>query len=137
MTAPAIVIQFLDRIDGAFPLDDVLAEPFKEQGFVLVIEEDARFIYSANHDVVQGAGNVQAGLTRHEATLPDFLEDVKYYTTWDTTSPIIPHKPLEEINWKQAVKDVSPFLERPQDVTLLTLENAISLLLNLKENREW
>jgi hypothetical protein len=27
-------------VDGAFSLDDVLAEPLKEQGFVLVILED-------------------------------------------------------------------------------------------------
>jgi len=27
-------------VDGAFPVDDVLAEPLKEQGLVLVILED-------------------------------------------------------------------------------------------------
>jgi len=37
---------------------------------------------------------------------------------------------LEEIDWDQAVKDVSPFLERSQDVGLLTVENARNLLLN-------
>jgi predicted nucleotidyltransferase component of viral defense system len=39
-------------------------------------------------------------------------------------------KRLEEINWDQAVRDVSPFLERSQDVGLLTLENARNLFLN-------
>ena len=39
-------------------------------------------------------------------------------------------KRMEEIHWDRAVKDVSPFLERPQDVNLLTLENVRTLLLN-------
>jgi hypothetical protein len=38
-------------------------------------------------------------------------------------------KRMEEIRWDRAVKDVSPFLERSQDVSLLTLENVKSLLL--------
>jgi Nucleotidyl transferase AbiEii toxin, Type IV TA system len=38
-------------------------------------------------------------------------------------------KRMEEIHWDQAVKDVSPFLERSQDVNLLTLENVRNLLL--------
>ena len=37
---------------------------------------------------------------------------------------------MEEIHWDRAVKDVSPFLERSQDVNLLTLENVRNLLLN-------
>jgi len=42
-----------------------------------------------------------------------------------------PHvaKRMEKIKWDQAVKDVSPFLERQQEVALLTLENVRSLLL--------
>lgn len=39
-------------------------------------------------------------------------------------------KRMEEIHWDRAVKDVSPFLERSQDVNLLTLENVMNLLLN-------
>ena len=35
---------------------------------------------------------------------------------------------LEKIQWHQAVKDVSPFLERSQDVELITLENFKNLL---------
>jgi predicted nucleotidyltransferase component of viral defense system len=38
-------------------------------------------------------------------------------------------KHLDKIDWDQAVKDVSPFLERQKDVSLLTLENIRSLLL--------
>jgi len=38
-------------------------------------------------------------------------------------------KRMEKIKWDQAVKDVSPFLERHQDVALLTLENVRKLLL--------
>lgn len=36
---------------------------------------------------------------------------------------------LERIHWDQAVKDVTPFLERSQDVRLLTLDNVKSLFL--------
>jgi hypothetical protein len=36
---------------------------------------------------------------------------------------------MEKIKWDQAVKDVSPFLERRQDVALLTPENVRNLLL--------
>lgn len=39
-------------------------------------------------------------------------------------------KRMEKIKWDQAVKDVSPFLERQQDVALLTLKNVRNLLLN-------
>jgi len=35
---------------------------------------------------------------------------------------------MEKIKWDQAVKDVSPFLERQQEVALLTLENVRNLL---------
>ncbi|MDI6755714.1 MAG: nucleotidyl transferase AbiEii/AbiGii toxin family protein [Thermodesulfobacteriota bacterium] len=42
----------------------------------------------------------------------------------------IVRKRMEEIHWNRAVKDISPFLERPQDVNLLTLENVRNLLLN-------
>ncbi len=38
-------------------------------------------------------------------------------------------KRMEEIHWDRAVKDVSPFLERSQDVNLLTLENVRNLLI--------
>lgn len=39
-------------------------------------------------------------------------------------------KRMEDISWDRAVKDVSPFLERSQDVSLLSLENVRNLLLN-------
>jgi|GEM_PF-2422646 hypothetical protein len=39
-------------------------------------------------------------------------------------------KRMEDIPWDRAVKDVSPFLERSQDMSLLTLENVRNLLLN-------
>ena len=66
-------------VNSAFPLDYMLAKPFNEQGFILVILEDSGFIYPPNHYVVQGAGDIQAGLTRHGATLPFLLKDVKHY----------------------------------------------------------
>jgi predicted nucleotidyltransferase component of viral defense system len=40
-------------------------------------------------------------------------------------------KRMEEIHWDRAVKDVLPFLERSQDVKLLTFENVKNLLLNI------
>jgi hypothetical protein len=40
-------------------------------------------------------------------------------------------KRIEEIHSDRAVKDVFPFLERSQDVKLLTLENVRNLLLNM------
>jgi hypothetical protein len=42
---------------------------------------------------------------------------------------------LEKIHWDQAVKDVTPFLERSQDVRLLTFENVTNLLLKGKALR--
>lgn len=35
---------------------------------------------------------------------------------------------IETFRWKQVVEDVRPFLERPEDVALLTKENLLSLL---------
>jgi hypothetical protein len=68
-------------VDRTFALDDVLAEPFNEQGLVLVILEDVGSINPANHYVVQGAGDVQASLTRHGVSLSDFLEPVNYFSS--------------------------------------------------------
>jgi hypothetical protein len=42
----------------------------------------------------------------------------------------IVRKRMDEIHWDRAVKDVSPFLERSQDVNLLTFANVRKLLLN-------
>jgi len=39
---------------------------------------------------------------------------------------------LEKIHWDQAVKDVTPFLERSQDVKLLTLENVKTMPLKTR-----
>ncbi len=38
-------------------------------------------------------------------------------------------KRLEEMQWDQTLKDVSPFLEHPQDAKLISLENVRNLLL--------
>ena len=38
---------------------------------------------------------------------------------------------FNEIHWDKFVKDISPSLERQQDMVLLTLENVRNLLLNL------
>ena len=35
---------------------------------------------------------------------------------------------IDEFNWDQVLKDVQPFLERPEDVALVTKENALRLL---------
>lgn len=53
-----VVVHKYPGIDRAFPVDDVLAKPLKEQGLVLVVLEDIRLIDPAHHDMVQGAGDI-------------------------------------------------------------------------------
>jgi hypothetical protein len=63
-----------------------------------------------------------------------FLNNVLSQTGWsgpevtrENWRDLVAEK-LEEIKWDQAAKDVSPFLERSQDVKLITPENFRSLL---------
>jgi hypothetical protein len=76
-----VTVQERPGVDGAFSFDGILAEPLKEQGPVPVIPEDVGFIDPPNHDVVQGAGHVQSGSTRHGVPLSDFQRAVKRNAT--------------------------------------------------------
>jgi len=65
-----------------------------------------------------------------------FLNNALAQTGWSGSELIAANwrrivvKRMEKIHWDRAVKDVSPFLERSQDVKLLTLGNLRNLLLN-------
>jgi hypothetical protein len=47
--------------------------------------------------------------------------------TRENWRPLVSRR-LETIRWRQVVEDVRPFLERPEDVALLTKENLLALL---------
>jgi hypothetical protein len=68
--------------------DTTWARPLNEQGPVPVIIKDVCFIDPANHYMVQGTGNVQAGLTWHGVTLSEVFQAVKYYAIQDAMSPM-------------------------------------------------
>jgi hypothetical protein len=76
-----VIVHNRPGVNRTFPLDHMSAKPFKEQASILVILEDIGFIYSPNHDVVQGSGNIQTGLTRHRAILPAPSKAVKRFAT--------------------------------------------------------
>jgi hypothetical protein len=44
--------------DGAFPLDDLLAQPLQEQSPIPVVFEDLSFIDPADHNVMEGPGHI-------------------------------------------------------------------------------
>jgi hypothetical protein len=50
-------------IDRAFALCDIPAQALKKTGLVLIVLEDNGLIDTPHHDMMQGAGDVQAGLT--------------------------------------------------------------------------
>lgn len=53
------------RIDGAFPLNNVLPEAIEKASLVLVIIEYVGLVYSPHHDVVQCSGYIQSRLAWH------------------------------------------------------------------------
>lgn len=53
-------------VDRALSINDVLSKPFKKTRLVLIVFEYIGFIVPTHHNVVQGTGNVEAGLTRHD-----------------------------------------------------------------------
>jgi hypothetical protein len=61
-----VIAQEDPGVDGAFALSDIVAEAFQEKGSVLVVIEDGRFVDAPHHDMMQGTGNIQSGLSRHE-----------------------------------------------------------------------
>jgi hypothetical protein len=63
------------------------AKPIKKPGFIFVISEYSGFVDPSHHDVVQGSGDIQAGLARHGTSLQKDKFLVKQFDTEDTTSP--------------------------------------------------
>jgi hypothetical protein len=76
-----VIVHNRPGVNSTFPLDHMLAKPFNEQGFILVILEDSGFINPPNHNVMQSSGDIQAGLTRHRVILLALLKAVKRFAT--------------------------------------------------------
>jgi predicted nucleotidyltransferase component of viral defense system len=63
-----------------------------------------------------------------------FLNNALRQTGWDGPEVTLPNwrelvcQRVEKFQWKQIVRDVEPFLERPEDIVLLTKENLLDLL---------
>jgi hypothetical protein len=49
-------------IDPAFALSDILNRALRKTGLVLIVLEDGGLIDTPHHDMMQGAGDIQAGL---------------------------------------------------------------------------
>ena len=60
-----VVVHQHPCINGTISFQDVLPEPFKEFGFILVVFEYLRFVNPPHHDMVQRSGNVQSCLAWH------------------------------------------------------------------------
>jgi len=64
----------------------------------------------------------------------ELLNNALRQTNWDgpevtsTNWPELVRQRVETFRWKQVVDDVRPFLERPEDVALMTKENLLGLL---------
>jgi hypothetical protein len=52
-------------IDPAFALSDILTQALQEFRLILFVFEDDGLIDTPHHDMMQGAGDVQAGLSWH------------------------------------------------------------------------
>ena len=64
-----MVVHERPGVDCAFAFSDGLSESFEESGLVFVVAEDVGLVYPADHDVVQGAGDVQSCLAWHVGIL--------------------------------------------------------------------
>jgi hypothetical protein len=58
-------------IDRAFALCDILTQALQKTGLVLIVLEDDGLIDTPHHDMMQGARDVQAGLTWHARFYPN------------------------------------------------------------------
>jgi hypothetical protein len=53
-----MVVHEAPGVDGTFCGLNVLSEAFKEPGFILCVAENVRFVYSPDHDMVEGTGDI-------------------------------------------------------------------------------
>ncbi len=74
-------------IDTALPFSHRLTESLKKLGSVLVVLEDCGFVDAAHHDMMQGTGDVQSGLSWHRAILSKASRPVKGKARYEPTSP--------------------------------------------------
>ncbi len=72
-----VIVQQCPGIDCAFSLGQDQPESFEEPAFVFVVTENVCLVDSSNHDVVQGTGDIQAGLAWHKVMLTKALSGVK------------------------------------------------------------
>ncbi|HWR72417.1 MAG TPA: hypothetical protein VN604_04570 [Nitrospirota bacterium] len=56
-------------VDGALSLAYIQTKSLKEKASVLIVFEYGGFVDAPHHDMVQGAGYIEAGLARHESIL--------------------------------------------------------------------
>ena len=64
-----VVVHKHPCIYGAIGFKDILAEPFQECGFVLLVLEYFRSIDPPHHDMVQGSGHIESCLAWHGACI--------------------------------------------------------------------
>jgi hypothetical protein len=63
-----------------------------------------------------------------------FLQEALHQTAWKgpkiarSNWALITAKRLKEVNWVNAVEDARPFIERSEDLSMLTKENVLKLL---------
>jgi hypothetical protein len=56
-------------IEGALRAGDIFAEFVNEPPPIRIIGKETAFVNPPNDDVMQGAGSIQAGMSRHESSL--------------------------------------------------------------------
>jgi hypothetical protein len=68
-----VIVHQDPSVKNALPFRDNSTESFEKPDFVLVVSKDVRLVDAPNHDVMQGAGDIQSCLAWHEAQ--DLLSD--------------------------------------------------------------
>lgn len=74
------------RIYRALPVSYRLAQPFQESGSIVIVVEDVGFVDAPNHDVMQRAGDIKSGLSRHAERIGEIRSLVKFNVHLETTS---------------------------------------------------
>ncbi len=73
--------------DAALPFGHGLTESLKKLSSVLVVLEDYGLVDAAHHDMMQGAGDVQAGLSWHKMILSKVNGPIKRKARYEPTTP--------------------------------------------------